>query len=125
VEAFIIKRGDTLPALEAVLSDDSGPVNLAGSSVYFVMREAPAAEECDQARGGAASVAVMKRAAVVVGDQGIGSTTRGRVRYEWSAGDTARPGRYLGEFEVHFGSSGIWSFPSVGSIPVLVNEDIG
>jgi len=125
VEAFIIKRGDTLPALEAVLSDDAGPVSLEGATVYFTMRDAPQPCDCDDARVAPAATALFKKAAVVVGDQGAASPTRGKVRYEWAASDTVRAGRYRGEFEVHFGASGIWTFPGVGSIPVTVHEDIG
>ena len=125
MEAFIIKRGDTLPALEAVLSDDAGPVSLAGATVYFTMRDAPAPRDCEDGHVERAPEAVFKKPAVVVGEQSTGSPTRGKVRYEWQEGDTARSGRYRGEFEVHFGSSGIWTFPGVGSIPVAVHEDIG
>lgn len=128
MEAFIIKRGDTLPALEAVLSDDAGPVNLDGANVSFVMRDAPLARDCGDCCDDGVAVAsstVLKKPAVVMGDQSVGSATRGKVRYEWALGDTARPGSYLGEFEVRFGASGIWTFPSVGSIRVVVHEDIG
>lgn len=69
--------------------------------------------------------AKFKKAGAVVGLQTVGSPTRGKVRYEWSGTDTDTAGLYAGEFEVQFGVSGRWTFPSVGTIPILVTEDVG
>lgn len=123
MDAFLIKRNDTLPAIEAVLSDESGPISLAGATVYFTMRREENLDDC----GTMPSVgsALFKKAAIVVGDQSVGAATRGKVRYEWSAGDTATAGSYGGEFEVRFGGGGVWSFPSAGTIPVIINGDVG
>lgn len=123
METFTVKRNDTLPALEAVLSDDNGPVDLTGATVYFTMTKI-AANSCgdDVPVSGAAK---FKKQGVVVGLQTVGSATRGKVRYEWSGTDTDTAGLFAGEFEVQFGVSGRWTFPSVGTIPVLVTEDVG
>jgi hypothetical protein len=122
VETFTIKRNDTLPALEAVLSDDSGPVDLSGATVFFTMTQV-AANSCGEDAPVSGS-AKFKKQGVVVGLQSVGSPTRGKVRYEWSGTDTDTAGLFAGEFEVQFGSSGRWTFPSVGTIPILVSEDI-
>jgi hypothetical protein len=122
VDAFLIKRNDTLPAIEAVLSDDSGPISLAGATVYFTMRRE---EDGDCGSMPTVGGPLFKKVGVVVGDQSVGSPTRGKVRYEWSAGDTATAGSYGGEFEVRFGGGGVWSFPSAGTIPVIINGDVG
>jgi hypothetical protein len=123
VETFTIKRNDTLPALEAVLSDDNGPVDLTGATVYFTMTQV-ASSACGEDTPASGS-AKFKKQGVVVGLQTVGSPTRGKVRYEWSGADTDTAGLFAGEFEVHFGVSGRWTFPSVGTIPILVSEDIG
>lgn len=122
MDAFLIKRNDTLPAIEAVLSDDSGPISLAGATVYFTMRRE---EDGDCGSMPTVGGALFKKTAVVVGDQSVGSPTRGKVRYEWAVGDTATAGSYGGEFEVHFAGTGVWSFPSAGTIPVIINGDVG
>lgn len=110
MDPFIIKRHDTLPALEAVLSDADGPVNLTGCTVQFAMRPA---------RACASSVPPFKRAAAVV------SPTLGKVRYSWIAADTAEPGNYIGEFEVVFDGGGVWTFPNSGYVPISVAPDVG
>lgn len=115
---FLIKRNDTLPALEAILSDDSGPVSLAGTTVQFTMR--PAADKC---RSGE-NAALFLKSVIVVGSQDVGSPTRGKVRYEWAASDTAEEGNFLGEFKVQFGVSGKWTFPTVGAINIKIDPDI-
>lgn len=49
----------------------------------------------------------------------------GRVRYDWQDGDTAEPGRYQAEFEVHYvNDSGVETFPNTGYLSVAVTEDI-
>jgi len=123
VDAFLIKRNDTLPAIEAVLSDDSGPISLAGATVYFTMRREDDMIDCGTMPS--VGAALFKNVAVVVGDQSVGAATRGKVRYEWAVGDTATAGSYGGEFEVRFGGGGVWSFPSAGTIPVIINGDVG
>lgn len=111
--AFIIKQGDTLPALEAILSDDNGPVSLAGATVQFAVRPV-----------GCGNVTRFIKPAIVVGSQDVGSPTRGKVRYEWAAEDTADVGAFIGEFKVTFGASGTWTFPTVGSINIQVSQGI-
>ena len=58
-------------------------------------------------------------AAVVIGD---GSA--GKVRYNWSASDTASVGTYEGEFEVTFADSTIETFPNSGFFSITVTDDL-
>jgi hypothetical protein len=96
VEAFIIKRGDTLPSLEASLEDVSGKVNLSNAAVSFRLSAVAHREDsegCVQAVPGAA---VFTKPAVIV------DAANGSVRYDWSSGDTASVGRLYGEFVATF-----------------------
>lgn len=105
------------------MSDDNGPVDLTGATVFFTMTQV-AATSCGEYAPVSGS-AKFKKQGVVVGLQTVGSPTRGKVRYEWGGTDTDTAGLYAGEFEVQFGVSGRWTFPSVGTIPILVSEDVG
>ena len=125
MDAFLIKRNDTLPALEAVLSDENGPVDLSGATVFFSMAKAQASDDCGCDTSSETGAVKFKKSAVVVGSQALGSPTRGKVRYEWSGDDTDTAGFFSGEFEVLFGVSGRWSFPTVGTFPISVTEDLG
>lgn len=105
----VLKQGDTLPELAALLYDHLGvAVNLTGSDVTFAMvredgRRAP----------------VQDLATVV-------SASTGSVKYSWTAADTAEPGRYRGEFKVRVISSGaISSYPSDGYIPITILPKAG
>jgi hypothetical protein len=104
--AFIIKSNDTLPYLEATLSDDNGVVDLTGATVTFVMRE----------RNGAAAV-VRAAASIVEADEGT-------VRYEWAEGDTVDAGQYRGEFEISIGGK-VLTYPSETYIPINIVADLG
>ena len=104
MDTFSIKRNDTLPALQAILSDDNGPVDLTGATVLFTMAAA-SEDDCGNSSS-TQPVAKFKKACTVVGSQAVGSPTRGMVRYEWGATDTDTAGYYVGEFEVNYGSSG-------------------
>lgn len=108
MSSFIIKTGDTLPALEAVLSNSLGPVDLtAASAVKLVLREA-----------GNDGDLVFKKAAAFVSPR-----TAGTVKYSWASGDTATPGRYVGEFEVTFNDGTIQTFPTADKFPVTMVAD--
>ena len=107
--SFTIKRNDTLPALEAVLADAGGPVDLTGCSVFFTMRPTRAS----------AGSTKFKRVASVV------APLIGKVRYEWTAANTAESGSYIGEFEVQYPGGGVITFPTSGYLPISVSPDAG
>ena len=105
---FAIKQNDTLPTLSATLKDaDDAVVSLAGATMWFHMR---------RVGSGTASV---DSAAVVIGD---GSA--GKVRYNWSASDTASLGTHEGESEVTFADSTVETFPNNGFFSITVTDDL-
>jgi hypothetical protein len=103
---YTIKAGDAGAAIGAVLADASGPVDLSGASVRFVMADA---------QTGAVKVA----AAATITDAAAGA-----VSHTWAAADLDTAGSYLAEFEVTFGSGEIATFPSAGWITIEVVDDL-
>lgn len=101
---FVIKRGDTSPALRFALLPDS--VSLAGAAVRFQMRP----------RGGAT---VIDRSAAIesVFQPAV-------VEHAWQPGDTDTPGRFEAEFRVTYIDGTIETFPNLGFIEVFVTEDV-
>jgi hypothetical protein len=121
VEAFVIKRNDSYPSLEASLTDENGaPVNVTGAQVQFVFSEAVAVDG-DRAIGCATHApgeTIFSKAGVI--QDGAG----GVVRYDWINGDTAAVGRFFGEFKVTFPGSRVRSFPTLGYIPIRIVPDL-
>lgn len=121
VEAFVIKRHDSFPALEATLTDESGnAVNVSGLPVQFVMSTTV----------GAAPSAASPRRTHVPGDVVFSKAgvvqdgPAGVVRYDWSSGDTGDTGYYFGEFKITFPGGRVRSFPTVGYIPIRITPDL-
>jgi alkylation response protein AidB-like acyl-CoA dehydrogenase len=103
MEPFIIKRGDTSPALRYALAPSS--VSLLGTAVLFKMR--------------GPSGVVVDRAATI-----ITATGTPTVEHAWLADDTAAAGFFSAEFEVTYGDGAIETFPNNGFISVHITEDI-
>lgn len=102
------KRNDTYPPLETTLTDADGlAVNLAGSTVAFIMRST-----------GDSSVKVQSAMAFVT------DGTDGKVEYEWQAADTDEAGLFLAEYQVIYGSGEKQTFPTVGYDKVLIYGDL-
>jgi len=101
---FVIKRGDTSPALRFALLPDS--VSLAGARVQFQMRVRGGATVIDRA----AEIHSVFQPAVVV--------------HAWQAGDTDTQGRYEAEFRVTYMDGTVETFPNLGFIEVFVTEDV-
>lgn len=101
---FVIKRGDTSPALRFELLP--GSVSLAGASVRFQMR----------LRGGAT---VIDRPARI-----ISTFEPAVVEHLWISGETDAPGRYEAEFRVTYLDGSVETFPNLGFIEVFVTEDV-
>lgn len=101
-ETFIIKRGDTSPAIRYSLAP---AVDLAGASVAFQMR----------ARQGT----IITNATAV-----IDSFDPPIVRYSWTPEDTETAGNFQAEFVVTYGDGSIETFPNVGFIAVVIGEDV-
>ena len=101
---FVIKRGDTSPALRFELRP--GSVSLAGASVQFQMRP----------RGGAT---VIDREAHI-----LAAFEPAVVAHLWLPGETDAPGRYEAEFRVRYMDGTVETFPNLGFIEVFVTEDV-
>lgn len=98
-----IKAGDTTP-LVATLSDERGPVNLAGTSVEFRMQSKVTGS-------GIAPIAAAAEVLQGVDDNGA-ITNRGQVEYAWGPGETDVPGLYGFEFAVTFTDGSVRTFPN-------------
>jgi hypothetical protein len=101
---FVIKRGDTSPALRFVLLP--GSVSLAGATVRFQMR----------ARGGAT---LIDRPAQI-----LSVFEPAVVAYLWLPGDTETQGRFEAEFRVTNMDGTVETFPNLGFIEVFITEDV-
>ena len=101
---FVIKRGDTSPALRFALLPES--VSLAGANVRFQMRP----------RGDAT---VIDRPAMI-----LSAFEPAVVAHLWLPGDTEAPGRYEAEFRVTNMDGTVETFPNLGFIEVFITEDV-
>lgn len=104
---FHIKQGDTSPAIEAILEDESGnPVDLTNSTVQFHMKK-PNAD----------SVKVDAPANII-------EAKEGQVRYGWAEGDTDTTGRYHAEWEVTYADDTVETFPNSGYLEIRIIDEI-
>ncbi len=104
---FTIKRGDTLPFIEATLRSESGaPVNLTAASVLFKMK-----------KPGSNAVLISRACTITDAANGV-------VRFIWQAGDTDTIGNYSAEFEATFFDGSVETFPNDGYVTVRVVGDI-
>ncbi len=106
----MIRQNDLLPHLEVVLRDRRGPVELTSSTVRLHLVHA------------LRRTLVLNKPATPFLDQS--GADRGRVAYEWVAGDTAVPGDYDAEFEVTFLSGKKQTFPNEGAVPVRITPQL-
>ncbi len=96
---YPIKQGDTMPMIEAQLTDENGdPINLLGADVWFCMES-----------GLSAPVEIR-------------DALEGAIRYTWRLGDTDKVGRWSAEFVVK------WSDEHIQRVPmcfeVLVERSV-
>ena len=102
VPDLIMKAGDTLPAIETVLTENGAPLSLLDmTSVKFHFRSITPGST------------TQSRVAASPEPRG------GVVRYAWVKGDLTAPGDYLGEFELSFGTDTM-TFP-VSADPEYAN----
>jgi len=104
MQKFIIKRGDTSPALRFALLPES--VSLVGAVVRFQMR----------LRGGAT---VIDRPSEI---QSVFQPAV--VAHAWAPGETDIAGRYEAEFRVTYADGTIETFPNHGFIDVVIIGDV-
>ena len=106
MSTFIIKQGDTSPAIEAVLKDNSGvPLELQSASVKFQMAH----------RDG---ILLIDEPAV------IDEPEEGLVVYYWEEGDTNLPGIHYAEWKVSWDGGVKETFPNSGYIKVHISDNI-
>ncbi len=104
---FIIKRGDTRPALEVALQEQDGtPLVLDGATVRLILRSRQGVK--------------INRAPMVIAD-----AETALARYAWQAGDTDTAGTFEAECEVTFADGGVETVPNEGYISVRINADLG
>lgn len=104
MQKFIIKRGDTSPALRFALLPES--VSLVSAVVRFQMRLRGGATVIDRP----AAIESMFQPAVVA--------------HAWAPGETDIAGRYEAEFRVIYANGTIETFPNHGFIDVVIIGDV-
>ena len=109
---FIIKRNDTLPALQVCLIDrgclgGKESYNLSGvTGVTFTM-----ANDCGDYK-------------IFAKDAQIVSYSAGTIQYNWVADDTNEAGRFKGEFQLLYSDGNKLSIPSNGQIQIDIPGDV-
>lgn len=102
---FVLKAGDTGPAISAVLTDGDGAVvPLTGASARFHLKPITGAP------------AVVDQVAEIV------DAAAGSVRYAWRAGDTDLAASYAAEWEVTFADGTVETFPNDRYLTVVIAE---
>jgi transcriptional/translational regulatory protein YebC/TACO1 len=100
-----IKRNDTKDNIKATLSNESGPVDLTGATVRFLMS---------------------KRGIVKVDRQAqIQDAVNGIVWMVFEQGDTDESGSFQAEFEVTFPDARVETFPNDSFILINIINDLG
>lgn len=91
---FVIKQNDTLPKLECQLFDNNNvPINLTLCNVRFHM--------------------VDKKNNIVINEEvEMVNLNDGKIRYNWSEGNTSISGIFRGEFEVNLPNGDIITVPN-------------
>lgn len=98
---FYIKTGDTAPSIEATLKIDDVPVDLTtATGVRFKMGDS------------------LDEAAVIV------DAAAGKVRYDWTSGQTSTAGTYDAEFEITWTGGGVQTVPSKGYMRIHIADDL-
>jgi len=109
---FIIKRNDTLPALQLCLIDrgclgSKEPFSLDGvTGVTFTM-----ANDCGDYK-------IFAKSAQTV------SFSAGTIQYNWDAEDTNEAGRFKGEFQLLYSDGNKLSIPQNGQIQIDIPGDV-
>lgn len=109
---FIIKRNDTLPALQICLIDrgclgGKQSFNLDGvTGATFTM-----VSSCGDYK-------IFAKTAQIVSYSG------GTIQYNWSAEDTNESGKFLGEFQLLYSDGNKLSIPQNGQIDIEIPKDV-
>jgi hypothetical protein len=98
---FVIKQGDTAPAISGILTTTAV---LTGASAEFIMQD----DSGD----------------IVIQDTATVYTASNSVIYQWGAGETDIPGKYKAEFRLTYQDNRIETFPNVGQIDVYIEPKL-
>lgn len=106
---FNIKVGDTLPLLQATLTDGAGnAINVSGANgVSFRMRKSDGPAHVYKAEG----------AADLTTDG-----SNGQVEFAFSAADTDTEGEFYGEFVIDWGGGDIQTIPNDDFLRIIVRD---
>jgi hypothetical protein len=100
-----LKKNDTKVNIKATLSNESGPVNLTGCTVRFLMSKRKFIKTDREA--------IIKDA------------INGSVWFVFEQEDTSEVGTFQAEFEVTFPDNRIETFPNNGYILIDIQSDLG
>jgi hypothetical protein len=100
-----LKKNDTRDNIKATLSNESGPVDLTGASVRFLMSKRGVNKVDRQVQ--------------------IQDAANGIVWMVFEQGDTDEQGLFQAEFEVTFPDARIETFPNDGFILINIINDLG
>lgn len=100
-----LKRNDTRSAIKATLSNESGPVDLTGATVRFLMSKI-------------GKLKVNKQSIIQDALSGI-------VLVVFDNGDTNESGLFQGEFEITYSDSSVETFPNDGYVLIEIKPDLG
>lgn len=111
--AFTIKKGDTLPEINASLTtgpdaDTQVAVDLTTATSTILVIKPVAGGSSTRLTGAI-----------------VGSPTLGNVKYVWQAGDTSVAGSYDAEWEITFGAGKIQTFPNDSYFSIIISSDLG
>lgn len=103
--SITLKKNDTKDNIKATLSNESGPVDLTGATVRFLM----------------------SRRGVLKVDRGaqVQDAANGIVWMVFEQGDTDEAGLFQAEFEVTFPDARIETFPNDSFILINIISDLG
>lgn len=108
-----LKRNDTRPYLDSVLTDANGAVDVTGATIKFYM-----IDESDD------SEVVNQTTTDVPALVSIENSTAGSVRYKWQAADTSTGGNFLAEWQVTFADATKATFPNDEYLTVYIRDDL-
>ena len=109
---FVIKRNDTLPALQLCLIDrgclgGKQPFILSGvTGATFTM-----VNNCGEYK-------IMSKPAQII------SYSAGTIQYNWEEGDTNEHGKFSGEFQLLYSDGNKMSIPQNGQINISIVKDV-
>lgn len=109
---FVIKRNDTLPALQVCILD----VGCSGGRKAFSLSGATGVtfsmvNHCGDYK-------ISKKAGQIL------SSTGGTIQYTWTSSDTNESGKFKGEFQINYSDGGRLSIPQQGFIDIEIYKDI-